>query len=236
MKLPFAAAYLGLMLVIAGCSGGPSTKPIVLRLKAKEGDTYSLSFRVETHFDIPGDGKGGPPSKESTFVELDKTYVCKSADESKSTWEVKTTRVIADGTGPMKGQALSVIDAEMGRKETIERDAQNKVISESRQNPIEFIFPQGEINVGDAWRGDMNMQGNKLMMRWTVEGFEKVDGVDAVHLRGELEGDRMFRLEDPLQIWVDASNGFPIKGSGNFLINAESGIKMQMNVKMSRLK
>lgn len=236
MSLRLASALFGLLVALCGCSSGPATKPINLKLKAKAGDTYVLTFRVDTVFDLPGDSKGTPPSQESTFVELDKKYVCKEASETKSTWVVTTVRVIADGTGQMKGQAFQIVDAEKDRTETVERDAQNKVVSESRQNPLEFIYPVGEINTGDAWRAEMNLQGNRLMILWKVEAFEKVDGKDAVHLRGELEGDRMFRLGQPLDIWVEAANGYPIKGNGQFLVSAEGGIKMKMDVKMSRLK
>jgi len=224
---------LAAVLLLAGCSSSPGTKPVLLRLKAKPGDSFTVSYRVDTEYDFPGDGKGGPPSHESSFVELKKLYTCKAATDEKITWETKTISVVADGSGPLKGQSYEVIESERERVETLERNGQNKLVSKSKDNPLELLFPDGEVNVGDAWRGNINLQGNELVVTYHVEGFETVDGRKTVHIRGELSGDMQIRLGKPLHIWVDTSNGFPVKGHGQFLLEPPGGIKVQMDVKMT---
>lgn len=231
----FRALWLTLAaaIMLSGCSGGQSTKPVMLRLKAKVGDAFVLNYRVDTEYDLPGDGKGGPPSKETSYVELKKQYTCKAATDEKITWEVKTISVEADGTGPMKSQSYTVIDSEKDKVETVERDGQNKLLSKTRENPLEMIYPDSEVNVGDAWRGNLNLQGNSLMLTYTIDGFEKIGGRDTVRIKGALAGDLQVRLSKPLMVWIDTANGFPVKGDGQFLIEPQSGIKVRMSVKMT---
>lgn len=222
-----------LFLCLVGCSGGSGEKAVLLRLKAKPGDSMTVTYRVDTLYDLPGDGKGGGPNQQASFLELKKLYTCKEATEEKLVWEVKTVDVKADGTGPMQAQSLSIIEAERDKFETVERSPQNKLLSKTKDHPMELLYPDSELRVGDSWRGEMSLQGATLMMTYTAEAFEPVGGKQTVRIRGELDGSFQVRMEKPLFVWIDQATGLPVKGSGIFLLEPQGGVRVRMEVKMN---
>jgi hypothetical protein len=212
----------------AGTAAGLPTEA-TLRLKANEGDTYTLVTTVETAAAFPGpDGKVQDGTLTMTMTEVHK---CTKVENGNMTWETKNADVQASGTGPLQAAAEAAKSQEMGKTETRVRDERNRVVGESEEEPLALEFPDGPVKVGDKWSGESTMAGQKMKIEFTVDRFEKVGDKTAAVLKANISGEGTIKTTEPLVVWVNTENGWPLKGEGAFEMN-QGGQKATMKIKM----
>lgn len=235
LTIIFVACFAAVLM--AGCGSNPPSAPgmptqTLLRLKGNPGDTAKVTFLVDTHLSLPGDGKGGGPTSAEMTMKLVQEHKIDKVEDGKIHWTYTNLEVNADGSGVLAMQANQLKGSEKGKKEEVVRNERNEVVETRGETPLQLIFPEEAVHVGDQWRGETELQGQKMMMLYTVDAFEKVGGKTAVKISASLEGSRDITLTKPLTVWYDVSNGWPIKGSGEFTLEPQPGTKLTLTMKM----
>jgi hypothetical protein len=217
---------------LAGC--GPSdSRRFLLRLEGQPGDSYTVEFQTITTVDSEPGPQGQPGGTETLDMRLVKRFTCTKSGEDATTWKVETLDVAAKGTGNLVAEGQKLAEFEKGRTETIARNDRNVKVGESRDVPLEIRLPDQEVGVGDAWRAEMNVQGFPLLLLYTVERFEEVDGRVAAVIRGTQEGGTQLKLAKPIMLWVDTATGWPIKGYSAIEQAAVDGVKARFETTMT---
>lgn len=244
----FTAAVLALSLQF-GCSGGTDAKTTgatseggggssvslpseaTLRLKAKEGDKYTMVTTVETGANLPTpDGKTENATMNLTVTE---ESTCTKVEDGKMTWESKNVDVQATGTGPFQAQAQAAQDSEKGKTQTKVRDERNQLVGETKDESLTLAYPEKAVKPGDTWKGETELMGAKTQVEFKLDRFEVVNGKTAAVIVATISGQDRLKSTAPLTLYVDIANGWPIKGEGSFEMRPQPGITATMKVSMS---
>ena len=197
------------------------------------GDSYTVVYATISDFFRPATAEE-PVTNEHSNVTMDRVFTCSKADGTKTTWNVKVSDVKTKSDGSLATQASVAAHAEKGKSETWERDERNRILASIPYSPIEFEFPVQAVQVGDAWRTSTQVQGYALVMTYTVAGFEKVDGMDAIVVTGTHEGTPEVEMVKPVKTYYDVATGFPIRGEGSYLMHPTSDSKLSVSFSMKR--
>ena len=225
--------YAALAAFLIACGCGPSDSRVAdIRLKGISGDQYKVEIAFKTTYNIP-DTETTPAMQEQIDVKELRSYKCTKAEENKSTWTTTTEKIEAKGTGTMASQAHSLQESNKGKTQTFTRDSQNKFSDLSASNSLDPVFPNRPVHVGDQWRGEVNMQGVKVVMTYAFEGFESVDGREAFLISSKSDSPSINVLK-PIKIWIEKSTGWPMKGEGEFEVISEGGFKSSTAITLVR--
>lgn len=227
-------AVVGILmsLVVMGC--GPSgSRKVLLRLKASPGDSYAIEYTTSTTLNRAGTAEA-PPLEENSTLTILRRLTCEEAKDGVTTWNLKTESAKADGSGTLAMQSEQAAQAELKKNLTLKRDERNQIVDEPKTSPLEFEFPIQEVQVGNSWRSEAQIQGVPLQMVFTVDGFETVDGKEAVIISGRLEDGRNVRMTRPPKAWFDVENGWPLKGECAFEVDVGDATKVKLFIGMVR--
>ena len=225
-------AALAAFLVAIGC--GPSdARRADIRFQGNPGDTYSVEVSMKTIYEVPGP-ENSPSTQEEMAIEELRTYKCTKAQDGKSTWTVTIDKITATGSGSLASQAQSIKERQKGKSETFTRSPQNKFSDLAISSSLDPVYPNRPVGVGDQWRGEVNMQGVKALMTHTFEGFESVNGKEALLITSTSENPTVNILK-PIKLWIEKSTGWPMKGEGTFEVTSQDGYKAKTVVSLIRM-
>ena len=229
-RLGYAA--LAAFLVAAGCGPSDSRKADI-RFQANSGDAYKIQYKLESHYEIdPGDGT--PMTHEQMSLSQVKSYKCTKTDGGKGTWVVKTEEISGTGTGSMESQAYRLIENQKDKSETFTRDSQNKLSTLALSSPLDPVYPNRPVSVGDQWRSEVTIQGINVLVTHTFEGFEKVNGKETAIINSN-PGHASVTVIKPIRTWVEISNGWPLKAEGTLEVNSQGDVKTTTTMSLARM-
>jgi hypothetical protein len=231
MRLRFVVPIL-LAVVLSGC-GSSDSRGVQLRLKAAAGDKYKIEYRTITKFDAPA-GQGNPATHDRTEVTSTKALRCNKVEGDKSFWQITTEDVQATGEGSSVTQSIAAAKSQKGKVLDFKKTDRNVFIGEVSMSPLEPEFPIEPVHVGDAWHGEAYLEGRKLVMTYTVAGFEKVDGKDAIAITGSHEGITDVESIKPVKVWYEIGTGWPLKGSCEYQIRIGGDSNLDIAFELKR--
>lgn len=218
---------------LAGCGPSDSRKADI-KLHSKVGDTYTLKYRIKTRFNV--DNTTEEPEIKEDFEENHVwSYKCTKVEGGKSTWEVKTVDVKAVGTGTLASRAVTLMASQKDQVQSFTRDTQNNFSDLAFAHAFDTIFPQRPVVADDQWRGEMNLQGFKKVMRHRFGGFEKVGEKDAFVIISESDSPTV-KIIEPLKVWIEVSTGWPLKGEGKFEVTDGLNYSNVSEVELTRVQ
>jgi hypothetical protein len=226
-------SYAGLaaFLVATGC-GSSDSRRADIRFEGKPGDAYSLQISTKTTYEVPGP-ENSPSTEEQITIDELRSYKCIKTQDGKSTWTVTTDEITASGSGSLASQAHSLMERQRGKSESFTRSSQNKFSDISISSSLDPVYPNRPVGVGDQWRGEVNMQGVKALMTHAFAGFENMNGLEAFLITSTSESPTV-NIIKPINLWVERSNGWPIKGEGKFEVISQDGYKAVTVVSLIR--
>jgi hypothetical protein len=246
MALRRLSYFLLAALFLAGCNkpadGGstvsgstPAQAPTeaTLRLKASKGDKFTMVMEMDTQIQMP-DPAGGTPQTHSMKMSVTKEHTCIDVTDGKMKWEEKTIDSSGTGTGPFEAQVKQMVEAEKKKAPTTEvLDERNKVVESTENDPFSLVYPEKPVKVGDTWEADSKMFDQDVKVTFKLDRFEKVGGKDAAVISASVSGNDKLKMIKPLVVFVDTANGWPMKGDGEFEMEAAPGIKAKLIAKIS---
>ena len=232
-------------LLLAGCnkpadggstaSGSPAPAPTeaTLRLKANKGDKFTMVMEMDTQIQMPNPA-GGSPQTHSMKMAVTKEHTCIDVTDGKMKWEEKTIDSSGTGTGPFEAQVKQMVEAEKKKPPTTEvLDERNRVVESTENDPFSLVYPEKPVKVGETWEADSKMFDQDVKITFKLDRFEKFNGKDAAVISAIFAGNEKLKVVKPLVIFVDTSNGWPIKGDGEFEMEAAPGVKAKLIAKIT---
>lgn len=227
-------------MLVAGCnkpadggstasgSGPAAPAEATLRLKANKGDKFTMVMGMDTQIEMPNPA-GGTPETHSMKMSVTKEHTCIDVTDGKMKWEEKTIDSSGTGTGPFEAQVKQMVEAEKKKAPTVEvLDERNKVVESTENDPFSLVYPEKPVKVGDTWEADSKMFDQDVKVTFKLDRFEKFDGKDAAVISATFTGNEKLKVVRPLVVFVDTANGWPIKGDGEFEMEAAPGIKAKL--------
>jgi len=218
---------------VSGSAPAPAPTEATLRLKANKGDKFTMVMEMDTSIDMPNPA-GGAPETHSMKMSVTKEHTCIDVTDGKMKWEEKTIDSTGTGTGPFEAQVKQMVEAEKKKGPVTEvLDDHNKVVESSENDPFSLVYPDEPVKVGDTWEADSKMFDQAVKVTFKLDRFEKVDGKDAAVISASVSGNDKLKMIKPLVVFVDTANGWPMKGDGEFEMEAAPGIKAKLIAKIS---
>ena len=126
---------------------------------------------------------------------------------------------------------------EKGKVETRTYDNFNRRIlspGDRESNPLSVVFPEQPIKPGYAWSNDTEMNGMRVKANYKFERLETVNGKSCAVISLMFSNSASVTSPGPLLLWVDRTNGWPVKGEGKVeLDSAETGLKTNLTFRMA---
>jgi hypothetical protein len=230
-----------------GTTGSPGapTAEITLRLSAKKGDKMTMDTEMDAVADISGlKVPDNLPPEQKKVLEGPQTMKIRGTDEreviavdgDKITWRVKNVKFEAEGTGPLQQAAAGMAATEKGKTEDrtfTTRNERVKASEDKGETPLSVVYPEKAIKPGEIWSSETTFNGEKVKADYSYEKEETVDGKDCVIIKLTFSGSEHVTTPEPLRLWIDRSNGWPVKGEGTVhMENPEQGLKTDLTFKM----
>jgi hypothetical protein len=256
--LPAAVSAILIMACNSGSESGSASgsgsatanmpSEVTLRLTGEKGQKVTYDVSMEVAADVSGmeipPGPEGEPMRDMLKGEHKANATGKSEVEITEVKDgnitLTTTLVAVDakGTGMMEGM-VQTLEEDKGKPRTITYDSRNRKVKgeedAAASNPIQFTFPENPIKVGDTWEDEVDILDSKLKLKFKVDGFEKMNGADAVKISAEITDQQAtVTFNEPMTMWYDIKNGQPIKITGNFSSKAQGGISMSIKLHTQR--
>lgn len=217
----------------ASASSAPPPTETTLRLKANKGDKFVMVMEMDTQIQMPNPA-GGNPDTHSMKMAVTKEHTCIDVTDGKMKWEEKTIDSSGTGTGPFEAQVKQMVEAEKKKPPTTEvLDERNRVVESTENDPFSLVYPEKPVKVGDTWEADSKMFDQDVKITFKLDRFEKFNGKDAAVISASFAGNEKLKVVKPLVIFVDTSNGWPIKGDGEFEMEAAPGVKAKLIAKIA---
>jgi hypothetical protein len=246
MKISRWSLFFVAAALIAGCAkpdGGGSTasgapesaaalpEEVTLRVKAAEGDTFTMDMEMDTEVMLALQ-PGATPEKHTMSMKAKQKHTAKEVKDGKITWEIETLEASGTGTGPFEAQAKSFAETEKGKKETRVTDERNKTVESGSESPFTLEYPEKAIKVGDSWTTKAKMLDTEAEVTFKLERFERVGDKTAAVISASVAESQNLKLTKPLLVFVDVSNGWPIKGEAEFE-SKPMGMEAKLRAKFS---
>lgn len=223
------------------------TEEVTLRFKGEKGDKFKMTVSMEADADFSALAEDpNVPAEQKKMIEGPQTMKVDAVNEQEITevadgkFTVKDTNLEfnASGTGILSQQADQMAKTEKGKVETKVYDELHKPIEADKgkpdSNPMAVVFPEKPIKVGDTWTSETEFTGEKVTAHYTFEKSESVNGKDCVVILVEFKDNPNVTNTQPIRLWFDKSNGWPVKGEAEVQMQQpEQKIKMTMKFRMS---
>jgi hypothetical protein len=248
-------------LAAAPASTAPEPRPAaalagraeVIRVKGKKGDKFTIAMSMTIAADLSGmpvpSGENAAQVKQMMQGEQSMTVESKidsevlSATDGEITIKETVTEATASGKGIFAAGAQVAANQMKGQVTTRTLDERGKVLKfettspsgNKDQNPLNPVFPVEAVTAGHTWEATSKVGDKSYNGKFKVERFERIGNADCAVLKIEYsEADLL--TTSPITVWIDLSNGMPVKGEGSFKItDGSTGMKMDMKMSLKKL-
>lgn len=215
-----------LLSFLALASAVPAQQSVLLRIKAKPGQSFKYSMRMQ------GSGAQGMNMGMQLSMKV-------SAVKNKQYTMNTTMGSITMNNQPLPAQAseqikkmliVTVLD-ERGRVLKTETKGVPGAPAGGGPEGSSVPFPEKAIKVGQTWTGEATLQGQKVQTTYKLIALKTVSGKPAAVIHATPKNMPQMKLDGPIVFSVELATGFPISMSMSGTVSqGAQGQKMKMTM------
>lgn len=217
---------------IAGCSGAGSG--VRLEFKPPKGEKRTYHTDMELRLDLASGGRQtirvGFDSEDEVIEAGRDSITIRTTFQKVTVKAAGLTEMLAPQFKAIEGTSVTQVFDRMGRLIRMEGDSQGP--TQSLQGALTPEFGDVPLHKGAKWTAKIDAGGQQAFVTYQVEGYEKVNGKEAVVLTMEVSGDSSLKAVSPPQIWVEVATGRMVRSIGTLSIqvhgaSAEAAFKVE---------
>lgn len=219
-----ATLFLTLLAVTATV---PAQQSVLLRLKAKPGQNFKYTMRMQ--------GSGTQAMNMAMQMSMKVTSVKNkqfTTNTSMGSITMNNQPLPPQAAEQMKKMLIVTVMDERGRVLKTEMKGIPGAPSGGGMEGSSVPFPAGPIKIGQSWSGEATLQGQKVQTTYKLVGLKPVAGRPAAVIHATPKNMPQMTLDGPIVFSVELATGFPLSMSMSGTAtrgNQTQKMKMTMN-------